>query len=102
VIFENAYLKDEHKVRLCAACTEAGADFVKTSTGYAPGGATLDDLRLMRQHTPPHIGVKAAGGVRDLDMLLKVRELGVTRVGASRTVEILEECKRRLAGERRA
>lgn len=97
VIFENCYLTDDHKIRLCRVCTDANADFVKTSTGYGSSGATLDDLRLMRLHTPPHIGVKAAGGVRDLDMLLAVRQIGVTRVGASKTVEILEECKRRLA-----
>jgi deoxyribose-phosphate aldolase len=96
VIFENCFLKDEHKIRLCQACAEAQADYVKTSTGYGSGGATVDDLKLMRQHTPPHIGVKAAGGVRDLDMLLAVRAIGVTRVGASKTVEMLEECKRRL------
>jgi len=96
VIFENCFLKDEHKVRLCEACAEAHADYVKTSTGYGSSGATIDDLKLMRQHTPPHIGVKAAGGVRDLDMLLTVRAIGVTRVGASRTVEMLEECKKRL------
>jgi deoxyribose-phosphate aldolase len=96
VIFENCYLRDEHKIRLCQVCTEADADFVKTSTGYGSGGATIEDLKLMRQHTPPHIGVKAAGGVRDLDAVLAVRALGVTRVGASRTVEILEECKKRL------
>jgi deoxyribose-phosphate aldolase len=96
VIFENCYLKDEHKIRLCRGCAEAKADYVKTSTGYGSGGATLDDLRLMREHTPPHIGVKAAGGVRDLDALLAVRKIGVTRVGASKTAEILDECKRRL------
>jgi deoxyribose-phosphate aldolase len=96
VIFENCFLRDEHKVRLCQACAEAQADYVKTSTGYGSGGATIEDLKLMRQHTPPHIGVKAAGGVRDLDMLLAVRALGVTRVGASKTVEMLEECKKRL------
>ncbi len=96
VIFENCFLKDEHKIRLCAACAEAGADYVKTSTGYGSGGATMDDLRLMRQHTPPHIGVKAAGGVRDFDTLLAVRAIGVTRVGASKTIEMLEECKKRL------
>jgi deoxyribose-phosphate aldolase len=96
VIFENCFLKNEHKVRLCQACAEAQADYVKTSTGYGTSGATIDDLKLMRQHTPPHIGVKAAGGVRDLDMLLAVREIGVTRVGASKTMEMLDECKRRL------
>lgn len=96
VIFENCYLKDEHKIRLCGACAEAQADYVKTSTGYGTSGATVEDLTLMRKHTPPHIGVKAAGGVRDLDMLLVVRAIGVSRVGASKTVEILEECKKRL------
>lgn len=94
VIFENAYLDDSQKIRLCEICGELGADWVKTSTGYAPGGATLDDLRLMRRHSPPHVQVKAAGGVRTLDVLLEVRALGVTRVGATRTREILEEVKR--------
>ena len=96
VIFENAYLGDEHKIALCQICGEARADWVKTSTGYAPGGATLDDLRLMRQHSPAHVQVKAAGGVRDLDTLLAVRALGATRCGASRTKEILDEARRRL------
>ncbi|RPI24091.1 MAG: deoxyribose-phosphate aldolase [Acidobacteria bacterium] len=96
VIFENAYLKDDHKIRLCQICGGLGADWVKTSTGYAPGGATIDDLKLMREYSPSHVQVKAAGGVRDLDKLLEVRALGVTRVGASRTAEMLDECKRRL------
>ena len=96
VIFENAYLKDTHKIMLCRICGELGADWVKTSTGYAPGGATIEDLKLMRQYSPPQVQVKAAGGVRDLDKLLEVRALGVTRVGASRTAEMLDECKRRL------
>ena len=68
---------------------------MKTSTGYGTGGATIEDLKLMRKHAPAHVQVKAAGGVRDLDMLLAVRALGVTRVGASRTAAILDECKRR-------
>ena len=96
VIFENCYLKDEHKIRLCEICGELRVDWVKTSTGYGSGGATVDDLKLMRAHSPAHVQVKAAGGIRDLDKLLEVRALGVTRVGASRTVAILEECKRRL------
>jgi deoxyribose-phosphate aldolase len=96
VIFENCYLKDEHKIKLCEICGEAGADWVKTSTGYGPGGVTDHDLKLMRKHSPARVQVKAAGGVRDLDRLLAVRALGVTRVGASRTVDILDECKRRL------
>ena len=84
VIFENCYLQDNHKIRLCEICAEAGADFVKTSTGYASGGATIEDLRLMRRHSPPHLQVKAAGGVRTLDALLEVRSIGVSRVGATR------------------
>lgn len=98
VIFENCYLADEHKIRLCEICGELGADWVKTSTGYGTGGATHDDLKLMRKHAPPEVQVKAAGGVRTLDALLEVRALGVTRVGASRTVSMLDECKSRLGG----
>jgi len=100
VIFENCYLADVHKIRLCEICGELRADWVKTSTGYGTGGATLEDLALMRAHSPPEVQVKAAGGVRDLDTLLKVRALGVTRVGASRTKEMLDECKRRLGQTR--
>jgi deoxyribose-phosphate aldolase len=96
VIFENCYLNDQQKITLCEICGELNADWVKTSTGYGTGGATMEDLRLMRRHSPSHVQVKAAGGVRDLDKLLEVRALGVTRVGASRTREMLEECKRRL------
>jgi deoxyribose-phosphate aldolase len=96
VIFENCYLKEEHKVRLCEICGELNADWVKTSTGYGTGGATHEDLKLMRRHSPAHVQVKAAGGVRDLDSLLAVRALGVTRVGASKTREILDECRRRV------
>src|SRR5580692_10715266 len=73
VIFENCYLKDEHKIRLCEICGELRADWVKTSTGYGSGGATHDDLKLMRKHSPAQVQVKAAGGVRDFDGLLAVR-----------------------------
>ena len=97
VIFENCYLNDVQKIRLCEICGEVRADWVKTSTGYATGGATENDLILMRKYSPPHVQVKAAGGVRTLDRLLAVRALGVSRVGASRTIDILEECKRRVA-----
>ena len=96
VIFENFYLVDDEKIRLCRICGEIGADWVKTSTGYAGGGATIEDLVLMRKHAPPHVQVKAAGGVRDLDTLLKVRSLGVTRVGSTRTAQQLNDCKVRL------
>jgi deoxyribose-phosphate aldolase len=97
VIFENAYLNDDQKIRLCEICGELHADWVKTSTGYAPGGATDADLILMRKHSPLSVQVKAAGGVRTLDRLLEVRALGVTRIGATATVAILEEAKRRLS-----
>ena len=96
VIFENCYLQDSHKIKLCEICAEAGADFVKTSTGYGSGGATIADLKLMRKHSPPHIRVKAAGGIRTLDALLEVRAIGVARSGATRTAEMLDECKRRI------
>ena len=96
VIFENCYLRDEHKIELCRICSDLNADWVKTSTGYGSGGATHADLTLMRKHSAPHVQVKAAGGVRDLDALLAVRALGVTRCGASRTKEMLDECRRRL------
>ncbi len=97
VIFENCYLDDDRKIALCGICGELSADWVKTSTGYGTGGATMADLKLMRAHSPAHVQVKAAGGVRDLDKLLAVRALGVTRVGASRTKDMLDECRRRLA-----
>jgi len=96
VIFENCYLKDEHKIQLCRICSELKADWVKTSTGYGTGGATHDDLRLMRQHSAPHVQIKAAGGVRDLNGLLALRDLGVTRCGASRTKDMLNDGRSRL------
>ncbi len=99
IIFENAYLDDAAKIRLCEICGEIGVDWVKTSTGYAASGATLADLELMRRHSPPHVQIKAAGGVRDLDTLLAVRAIGVSRVGATRTESMLEECRKRLGLE---
>ncbi len=96
VIFENCYLGEGHKIRLCESCGELGVDWVKTSTGYGTGGATIEDLALMRRHSPARVQVKAAGGIRDLAALLKVRELGVSRCGASRTREILDDARRRL------
>ncbi|WP_437228685.1 deoxyribose-phosphate aldolase [Planctomicrobium sp. SH661] len=96
VIFENCCLQNHHKIRLCEICGELNADWVKTSTGFGTGGATLEDVQLMRTHAPRHVQVKAAGGIRDLGMLLQMRELGVTRVGASQTRQILDECRERL------
>ncbi len=108
VIFENDFLPtDELKVRLCQICERAEAEFVKTSTGYgfvkgADGkytyqGATEHDLRLMRANCSPKVQVKAAGGVRDLDALIQVRDLGGTRCGATATATMLEEYKKRAA-----
>lgn len=97
VIFENGYLTDAQKIKLCEICGELNADWVKTATGFGIGGAMLEDVKLMRKHSPAHVQVKAAGGIRELDTLLAFRALGATRIGTSRTVEILDECKRRLA-----
>ena len=92
VIFENFYLNDEQKKMACKLSEEAGVDFVKTSSGFAGGGATIEDLKLMRATVSEKIQVKAAGGVRDLKMAIKVREVGCTRFGATRTQTIMEEC----------
>lgn len=97
VIFETCYLNQAQKIRLCEICSVLGVDWVKTSTGFGSAGATLDDLRLMREHSASNVQIKASGGVRDLDFVLAARELGVTRCGSSRTAQILDECKRRLA-----
>lgn len=97
VILENAYLTDEQKVRGCRLVEAAGADFVKTSTGFAPTGATIADLKLMRRSVSPRVGVKAAHGIRTLDGLIEVLEIGVTRVGATQTAAMLDEFKQRKA-----
>jgi deoxyribose-phosphate aldolase len=98
VIFENHYLTDVEKIRACHISEAAGADFVKTSTGFAETGATHDDLRLMRANVSPRIQVKAAGGIRTLDGLLAVMALGVTRVGATQTKAIIDDFRARKAG----
>lgn len=116
VIFENDYLADggagfggdDLKIRLCRICDRAGADWVKTSTGYgfvkqADGsynykGATEHDLSLMRANCSPRMQVKAAGGIRDLDGLIRMRELGATRCGATATAAMMDEYRRREAG----
>ena len=95
VILENAYLTDEQKVAACRLSEEAGADFVKTGTGFAPTGATLADVILMRASVGPRVQVKAAGGVRTLDTLLAMAARGVTRFGATATVAILTEAAER-------
>jgi deoxyribose-phosphate aldolase len=108
VIFENDYLQSEHIIHLCEICTRLKVAFVKTSTGYgfvkqSDGsynyrGATVKDLMLMRQHSGPEVQIKAAGGVRTLDDLLHVMSIGVTRVGATATVAILDEARKRGIG----
>jgi deoxyribose-phosphate aldolase len=97
VIFENAYLTDELKIVACRICTRAEADFVKTSTGFAPAGATLEDLKLMRAHSGPKVQVKAAGGVRTMEKALEVYEVGCSRFGATTTAAILDNWKQHLA-----
>lgn len=96
VIFENAYLNDGQKTRLCEICGELRVDWVKTSTGYASSGSADADLILMRKHSPSWVQVKAAGGIRDLDALLRIRSLGVTRCGATRTANMMSEARLRL------
>jgi len=96
VIFENCYLNDDQKIQLCHICSELHVDWVKTSTGFGTSGATHDDLVLMRKYSADHVQVKAAGGVRDFNSLLAFRELGVSRCGASRTKDILDECREQL------
>jgi deoxyribose-phosphate aldolase len=97
VILENAYLSDDEKLRGCRLVESAGADYVKTSTGFAPGGATLEDLRMMRGAVSPRVRVKAAGGVRTLDALLEVMSVGVDRIGATQTASILDDYRSRTA-----
>lgn len=96
VILENAYLEDAEKSAGCRAAEAAGAAFVKTSTGFAPGGATLADIILMRAAVSPTVQVKAAGGVRTLDVLLELANAGATRFGATATATILEDLAHRL------
>ena len=106
VIFETDFVtQTEDKIKLCEICTEVGADYVKTSSGfgfvkqtdgsYNYTGATLDDLKLMRKHSGPNVKVKAAGGVRTLDDLIKVKEAGATRSGATATIQMLDAAMER-------
>jgi deoxyribose-phosphate aldolase len=98
VILENAYLTHAEKVLGCQLVEEAGADFVKTSTGFAPTGATVEDIALMRATVGPQVQVKAAHGVRTLDQLLAMIDAGATRSGATATAAILDEFKQRHGG----
>jgi len=96
VILENAYLSDEQKVTACQIAQQAGADYVKTSTGLGPSGSTEADVRLMRKTVGPSMGVKAAGGIRSLGEALKMLEAGADRLGTSASAVILEEAARRV------
>jgi deoxyribose-phosphate aldolase len=95
VILENAYLSDEQKVRGCRLSEKAGADYVKTSTGYAPSGSTMDDLRLMRASVSDRVKIKAAGGIRTLDLLVEGLNAGMDRCGATATAAIIDDLRRR-------
>jgi deoxyribose-phosphate aldolase len=98
VIFENSYLTDKEKIIACKLSEAAGADWIKTSTGFASGGATLEDLRLMRANVSEKVQIKSAGGVRTLAALLDVIDAGVTRSGATATATILDDFKRMKEG----
>ncbi|WP_299025929.1 deoxyribose-phosphate aldolase [uncultured Thermanaerothrix sp.] len=95
VILENAYLTKEQIVRGCQLVEQAGAHFVKTSTGFAPSGATVEDVRLMRASVSPRVQVKAAGGIRTLEAILEIIDAGATRVGATATAAILDAFRAR-------
>ena len=98
VIFENHYLTSDEIVRACRLAEAAGAEFVKTSTGFAASGATHEDLALMRRSVSDRIQVKAAGGIRTLDALIEVMNLGVTRIGATATKTIIDDFRARKSG----
>ncbi len=91
VIFENCYLTDDEKIRLCEIASEVRPDFIKTSTGFGTGGATFEDVALMRENVDPAVKVKAAGGIRDAETFLKMVELGAERIGTSAGVAIMAE-----------
>jgi len=91
VIIETCMLTDEEKIKMCEIVTEAGADFIKTSTGFASGGATFDDVKLFAEHVGKNVKIKAAGGISTLDDAEKFLELGASRLGTSRIVKIIKE-----------
>lgn len=99
VILENCYLSEEQKEQLCSICADLGVDFAKTSTGFGTGGATEEDVKLMRRVLPARVKIKAAGGIRDLDDFLKLRRAGADRIGTSSTKEILAECRSRVESQ---
>jgi len=97
VILENAYLTDDQKREACRRVEAAGGHYVKTSTGFAPSGATLEDVQLMKESVSPGIKIKSAGGVRTLDVLLQYMDAGISRSGATTTAQMLDEFKARSA-----
>jgi len=97
VIVETGYLTEEQIIIACRCCERAEVDFVKTSTAFGPRGYSVDDIKLLRKHLPPEIGVKAAGGLKTVDQILEVVELGATRIGTTSTAKILDEWKARIA-----
>jgi deoxyribose-phosphate aldolase len=99
MIFENCYLEDRHKLELCRICNRAEVDWVKTSTGFGSGGATVADVRLMREHSAGAVQVKASGGIADLDAVIEYLALGVTRIGTSKTRAIVEQARARFGAE---
>ena len=96
VIFENCYLTEEEKRALCSIAREVRPDFIKTSTGFGTGGATFEDVALMKKCVGDGVKIKAAGGIRTLDTALRMIELGVSRIGSTASVSIVEELKHRL------
>ena len=91
VIIENCYLTEEEKIRMCEAVTEAGADFIKTSTGFGTGGATLEDVILMKQHVGPNVKIKAAGGIRSKEDMELYIGAGCSRIGTSSAIAMLQD-----------
>lgn len=91
VIFENCYLSESHKIQLCEICGDLNADWVKTSTGFGSAGATIDDVKLMRMHSPSSVQVKASGGIRTLEAVMAFSSAGATRIGTSSTLKILQQ-----------
>jgi deoxyribose-phosphate aldolase len=102
VILENAYLNDEHRIIACRICSRVDADFVSTSTGFAPTGYLAVDAKLLRAHVPEEAGIKAAGGMDSLDIALEALGCGCARIGTSHTAAILDEWKARIAAEQHA
>ena len=97
VIFENCYLTDEEKIKLCEIARTVEPTFIKTSTGFGTGGATVEDVRLMKEHVGDKVQVKAAGGIRTAEAFLDMIRAGATRIGCSAGVSIIEELRQMMA-----